>query len=65
MKAFNNNPQGKLVFTFAFAVTALVMLIMASIVEMPLSAIFIAIAVSDIIMLGIVLFGERLPFGKK
>ena len=65
MKAFDNNPQGKLVFTFAFAVMALVMLIFASMVSMPLSAIFIAIAVSDIILLAIVLFGDKLPNRKK
>lgn len=65
MKAFDNNPQGKLIFTFAFAVTALIMLILAALAEMPFTAIFIAIAVSDLIMLGLVLLGDRLPNKRK
>lgn len=64
MKIFEENPQAKVVFTFGFAVAALLMLIFATMVDMPLRAILIAVAISDIIFLLIVLLGDKLPGGK-
>lgn len=65
MKIFDENPQAKIVFTFGFAVAALFLLIFASMVDMPLRAILIAVAFSDIIFLAIVLLGDKLPGGKR
>ena len=65
LKIFDENPQAKIVFTFGFAVAALVLLIFASMVDMPLRAILIAVAISDLIFLGIVLLGDKLPGGRR
>ena len=51
----------KTMITFATAAVALVMLILATQVEMPLRAILIAIAFSDIIFLILVQLGHILP----
>lgn len=60
MKIFDDNPQARIVFTFGFAAAALFMIIMSSMVQMPLRAIFIALAVSAIIFLSLSLFGDKL-----
>lgn len=65
VKIFDENPQARIVFTFGFAAAALMLLIFASMVEMPLQAIFIALAISDIIFLGIVLLGHKIPGARK
>lgn len=55
------NPQAKTFITFTVALVALVMLILATQVEMPTRAIFVAIAFSDIIFLILLLLGKILP----
>lgn len=62
---FDDNPQAKTLFTFAFAFAALFLLIMATQVQMPMRAILIALAFSDLIFLGIVLLGNKIPGGPK
>ena len=64
VKIFDENPQMRILFVFGFAVIALLMLIFASMVEMPLRAVFTAIAVSAIIFLGVATLGSKLPGGK-
>lgn len=64
VKIFDENPQARIVFTFGFAVAALLMIIFAAMVDMPLRAILIALALSDIIFLAIILLGDKLP-GKR
>lgn len=64
MKIFDDNPVGRIVFMFGFAIAALLMIIFASMVEMPLRAILIAVAVSNIIFLGVVIYGSRFPGNK-
>lgn len=61
MKIFEGNPQIRLIFIFGFAVAALLMLIFASMVDMPLRAILIAVAFSNIIFLGLITLGDKLP----
>ncbi len=51
----------KTMITFAVAAVALVLLILATQVEMPLRAILIAIAFSDIIFLILMQLGHILP----
>lgn len=65
MNSFDGNPQAKALFTFVFAFAALFLLIMASQVQMPMRAILIALAFSDLIFLGIVLLGNKIPGGRK
>lgn len=65
MKIFEDNPQARIVFTFGFAVAALFLLIFASMVDMPLRAILIAVAISNIIFLFVALFGDKLARGSK
>lgn len=65
MKIFEDNPQARIVFTFGFAVAALFLLIFASMVDMPLRAILIAVAISNIIFLFVALFGDKLARGPK
>ena len=57
----NSSSSGKTAITFAIAVMALVMLILATQVEMPLRAILIAVAFSDIIFLILLQLGHILP----
>lgn len=61
VKIFDQNEPARIVFIFGFAVAALLLLIFASMVDMPIRAILIAIAVSDIIFLAIAVFGNKLP----
>lgn len=61
----NENSTSRIVLIFGLAVAALFMFIMASMVDMPLRAILIALAVSDVIFLGIVTLGNKLPGGKQ
>ncbi len=61
MKIFEGNQAARIVFTFGFAVAALMLLIFAFMVDMPMRVILIAIAVSNIIFLGIALLGDKLP----
>lgn len=58
---FDENRTGRIVFTFGFAVAALLLLIFAFMVDMPMRAILIAVAVSNIIFLVIALLGDKLP----
>ncbi len=57
----NSSPTAKTLITFATATMALVLLVLATQVEMPLRAILIAIAFSDIIFLILVQLGHILP----
>lgn len=65
MNSLNDNPQIKLIFTFGFAIAALFMLIVASQVAMPLRAILIALALSDILFLLFILLGDKFLGGRK
>lgn len=65
MKIFDENDPARIVFIFGFAVAALLLLIFASMVSMPMRAILVAIAVSDLIFLAIAVFGSKLPDKKK
>ena len=65
MKIFEENPQARIVFIFGFAVAALLMLIFASMVDMPLRAILIAVAFSDILFLLLILLGDKMPGMRK
>lgn len=65
MNSLDDKPQVKTLFIFAFAFTALFLLIMATQVQMPMRVIFIALAFSDLIFLGIILLGNKLPGGRK
>lgn len=58
------NPASRTVLTFALGAAALLMLVMATRVGMPLRAILIAVAVSDIIFLILLQLGHILP-GKR
>lgn len=61
----NENPTSRTILIFAFAAAALLLLIFATMVDMPLRALLIAIAVSDIIFLGLATLGKKLPGGKQ
>jgi hypothetical protein len=58
------NPASQTILTFALAIAALLMLVLASRVGMPLRAILIAVAFSDIIFLVLLQLGHILP-GKR
>lgn len=55
------NPATRTILTFALGITALLMLVLASQVGMPLRAILIAVAFSDIIFLILLQLGHILP----
>ena len=57
----DSNSSAKTMITFATGAMALVLLILATQVEMPLRAILVAIAFSDIIFLILVQLGHILP----
>lgn len=57
----DSTSTAKTMMTFATGAVALVLLILATQVEMPLQAILIAIAFSDIIFLILVQLGHILP----
>ncbi len=57
----NSSPAAKTILTFATGTVALVLLILATQVEMPTRAILIAVAFSDIIFLILVQLGHILP----
>lgn len=57
----NLDPKARIVFIFAFAFAALLLLVMASQVGMPMRAILLAIVVSDLILLIVIGFGDKLP----
>lgn len=65
MNPFHDNPQAKTMFTFAFAFTALFLLVIATQVQMPMRAVLLALAISDLIFLGIILLGNKFPGGRK
>ncbi len=54
-------PASKTMLTFALGIAALLMLVVASQVGMPLRAILIAVAFSDIIFLILLQLGHILP----
>lgn len=64
MSDTGNSPQNQTVLVFVTAFLALLFLILATQVGMPLRAIFVAVAVSDIIFLLVMLLGDKLP-GKR
>ena len=57
----DSNSSARTMITFATGAMALVLLILATQVEMPLRAILVAIAFSDIIFLILVQLGHILP----
>lgn len=65
MKNSDTNSTSRTVLIFGFAAAALFLLIFATMVEMPLRALLIAIAVSDMIFLLVATLGDKLPGGKK
>lgn len=65
MKIFDDNPAARIVFIFGFAAAALFLLIFSTMVEMPMRALLIAIAVSNIIFLLVALLGDKLPNQKR
>lgn len=62
---FDNNQAGRIVFTFGFAIAAFFLLVFAFMVDMPMRAILIAVAVSNIIFLLVALLGDKLPFNRR
>lgn len=59
------NSSSRFILVIALAAAALAMLVLATQVEMPLRAILMAIAFSDIIFIILLQLGHILPGGKR